>query len=391
MGYLNVLYIQKMINSNGTTGNGRPGSVNDKLCHQFVAQGIIESIPMGIVAFNNHLMITECNKQACDLLVSCNPTNTIAEIIRTSFRKHPVTNWEDQITRAIQKEGSTTFDDITFQKNGSNKTIRIICSPFMANGQSPTEVGGTLLMEDVTAEVKIHEGLASAERLAAVGKLSANVAHELNNPLDGILRYINLAIRVMENSGGSPAVQYLKESRKGLLRMVKIISELLEFSRNSYSAFKEADINKIVEDAVKSMENQAHDNQVRIVRNYQKDLPNIRSGNLFQVFTNLIKNAIDAMGHGGGALEVCTRVAASELIVDFFDTGIGLSPEVQEKLFEPFFSTKEAGKGTGLGLPICKEIIEKYNGHIVAENRQGKGSLFSVCIPLDHTSWERKA
>ncbi|MCF7957741.1 MAG: GHKL domain-containing protein [Phycisphaerae bacterium] len=378
-----------MNNCADKTGNGGSDQLGDGLCHRFVAQSIIESIPIGIVAFNSHLMITECNKQAINLLTTYNSADTIAEIIRTSFRKHPVTNWEDQILRAIHKESSTAFEDITFQGNGSKKTIRIICSPLVVKGQSPTEVGGTLLIEDVTAEVLIHEGLASAERLASVGKLSAKVAHELNNPLDGILRYINLAIRVMENAGGSrPAIQYLNESRKGLLRMVKIISELLEFSRSSYSAFKEADINKIAEDAVKAMENQANDNQVQIIKKYQKGLPNIRSGNLFQVFTNLIKNAIDAMEGQGGVLEVETHLTASELIINFSDEGIGLSQEVQENLFEPFFSTKEAGKGTGLGLAICKEIIEKYNGRIVAQNRQGKGSLFSVCIPLDHTSWE---
>ncbi len=360
--------------------------LNGEPCQRDIAQGIIESIPLGIVAFDSDLKITECNKQACNMLSSYNTTDTIAEIVRTSFRKHHTTNWEDQISQAIQKESPTAFDDITFSRNGLSKTIRIICSSREKADNAQTNIGGTLIIEDVTAEVMMHNDLAAAERLAAVGRLSAKVAHELNNPLDGILRYINLAARVIEGSGESPATSYLNESRKGLLRMVKIISELLEFSRSSYSAFKEADINKIVEDAVKAMENMAIENMVEITREYQKNLPNIRSGNLFQVFTNLIKNSIDSMEDAGGKLEISTYMTESELVIDFSDTGTGLPQEVQEKLFEPFFSTKQAGKGTGLGLAICKDIIEKYNGQIVPENHPETGCTFSVRIPIDRTS-----
>ena len=227
--------------------------------------------------------------------------------------------------------------------------------------------------------------MASAERLAAVGKLAASVAHELNNPLDGILRYINLALRIAEADQQEKLADYLRQSRKGLQRMVQIISELLEFSRSTYSSFQEADINKIVEEAVKTLESQTQENQIEIIRSYSRDMPNIRSGNLFQVFCNLIKNAIDAMG-SGGKLEVTTRCDQYNLFIEFADTGTGLSKEVRDKLFEPFYTTKAPGKGTGLGLAISRDIVERYNGQILADNRPTGGSVFTVFIPLERTS-----
>jgi len=218
-----------------------------------------------------------------------------------------------------------------------------------------------------------------------VGKLAARVAHELNNPLDGILRYINLALRVLEERGETNASRYLQESRKGLLRMVQIISELLEFSRSTYSAMEEADINKIVEDAAQAMEAAAAANHVEVRRHYSPDMPNIRSGNLFQVFCNIIKNACDAMPDGG-TLEITTCCDAHHAIIAFADTGCGLSEEVRKKLFDAFFTTKPTGKGTGLGLAICKDIVERYGGEIHAENRPEGGSIFRVLIPLERTS-----
>jgi len=119
---------------------------------------------------------------------------------------------------------------------------------------------------------------------------------------------------------------------------------------------------------------------IRVLRNYSRRIPQIRNGNMFQVFCNLIKNALDAMPDGG-QLSVSTRLAADNTaVVEFYDTGTGLSAEYGDAIFEPFFTTKDGG--TGLGLAICKDIVEEYHGRLTAENAPGGGSIFTVYLPI---------
>lgn len=242
-------------------------------------------------------------------------------------------------------------------------------------------VGGLLVVEDTTDRTVLEKRLAFYERLAVVGKLAARIAHELNNPLDGILRFVNLALRVKGED--DPARRYLEQARKGLLRMVRIIRELLEFSRSAITAFEHTSINGMVEEAVRSLESQASARGVVIEKTLVEELPNVRSGDLFQVFCNVIKNAIDAMPQGG-RLQITTKFVGNQIRVTFADTGVGILPELMDKIFEPFFTTKDVTEGTGLGLAISKDIVEKYGGTVRVESEVGKGSTFEVSIPVEN-------
>lgn len=225
------------------------------------------------------------------------------------------------------------------------------------------------------------DGAGDAARMASLGRLAARVAHELNNPLDGILRYVNLALRVNQSSGGDARINdYLDKARGGLLRMAQITTGLLEFSRASHAPPEQATINRIIEDAIASMAGRAAETGVSVERHFLAvDLPVARGSNIFQVFCNLIKNALDAMPEGG-RLTATTRSEAGNLVIAIEDTGIGL-PEEADRIFEPFFTTKEAGRGTGLGLAVCREIVERYGGTITAQRRQPRGTAFVVRIP----------
>jgi signal transduction histidine kinase len=346
-----------------------------------LAINLINNMPLGVIIFDINLAITDSNQYAVKILHS---DRNIAQALTAGASPESKINWQKDLAEALTSPKPRTFENISYSKNGVNCLLQIICTP-LTDEKTGAQIGGILLIEDVTTKMAMEKDLASAERLAAVGKLAARVAHELNNPLDGILRYLNLALRLSEQNENPQVSHYLQESRKGLLRMVQIISELLEFSRSTYSSFEDADINKIVEDAVKAMESLAENNQVTVIRNYAPDMPNIRSGNLFQVFCNLIKNAVDAMADGG-TLEITTRCDSHNAIMEFADTGTGIPQPVLKKIFEPFYTTKPAGKGTGLGLAICKDIIERYNGQILAANRQEAGTVFTVTIPLELTS-----
>jgi PAS domain S-box-containing protein len=341
---------------------------------------IVQSLPVGVVAYGPDLRIIEANPYAAKLI-------GLDDYIDKSLAKgtdkagSPGLDWSQQLKEVLSKNQSRTFDNVNYTLNGKMRLLRIVCTPLRTT-DSAESFGGTIVIEDVTEKADTQRQLAGAEKLAAIGQLASRVAHELNNPMDGILRYINLSLRIIEQANLEKPKEYLTQCRQGLMRMVQIVSELLEFSRSSYVFFEYTKIERLIEDAIKTMEPRADACGVRILRNYATDMPKIRSSNLFQVFCNLIKNALDAMPEGG-ELSISTRLAAGNTaVVEFRDTGTGLPTENTEAIFEPFFTTKDKIKGTGLGLAISKDIIERHEGRITAENAAGGGSVFTVYLPV---------
>ena len=344
-----------------------------------LGRSIIKSLPVGVIAFDCDLKIIETNTRAAELV---EPAENIDESLAKGTDENIWQSWTGQLRTAISTGGTLRFDNVSYTRGSRTRILRILCTP-LKQSDADESIGGVIVIEDITERVDIERQLANAERLAAVGKLASKVAHELNNPLDGILRYINLAIRRAEQSNLAKPLDYLQQCRKGLLRMVQITSELLEFSRRTYCAFEYTQIEQIIEESIRAMESRISSANVKIERNYAAGLPKIRSGELFQVFCNLIKNATDVMPDGGKLTISTRRRPDNTAVIEFRDTGSGLPPENPEAIFEPFFTTKGRGKGTGLGLAICKDIVEKYKGRITAENAPDKGSIFRVCIPME--------
>jgi signal transduction histidine kinase len=371
-----------------------------------------ESLHSGLVLFDKRLNLILRN-QTAKVLLPDEPD--ISRLLSNLALESSYEDWGTEL-RKVMDTGLPRRLDVTVHPGGDQPDLYLdIVITQLRNPATGETIGGLLLAEDVTSRAGMERRLAVSERLAAVGKLAARVAHELNNPLDGILRYTNMALRLAEKLDGSPEsvaaqsrghatdpadpvaklIGYLKNAKTGIVRMTEIISSLLEFSRNTPGTFEQATINKIVEDAVAAMEGRAHESNVTVVCNFlQTDMPVVRGSNVFQVFCNLIKNAIEAMPNGG-TLTVTTRLTAADVIVTFEDTGVGLPQEV-DRIFEPFFTTKAPGKGTGLGLAVCKELIEKYSGTITAVNRQPRGAVFTVSIPTPKLAampveqWARK-
>jgi two-component system NtrC family sensor kinase len=357
-------------------------TLNDQSGSGLLGKTIVQSLPIGIIAFDPDLKIIESNPEATKLI-------ELDDYIDRSLAKGTDEKiwlgWTEQLKSAISTGKTCRFNDVGYTSNGKTTLLRIVCTP-LKETKTTKNLGGIIIIEDVTKKVNIQRESANTERLAAVGKLASKVAHELNDPLDGILRYVNLAMRIVEQENLEKPKEYLTQCRKGLMRMVQIVSELLEFSRSTYTPSEYTGIEQIIEDAVKTMVSRADAQNIRILRNYTSGIPQIRSGNLFQVFCNLTKNALDAMPDGG-ELRISTRPAADNTIVaEFSDTGTGLPPENTEAIFEPFFTTKDKGKGTGLGLAICRDIIESYHGRITAENTPDGGSIFTVYLPAKSDS-----
>ena len=256
--------------------------------------------------------------------------------------------------------------------------IVVRCTPFR---DAESGISGVVVQIDETEpHVSPPESTDLSRRLAALGKLAAQVAHELNNPLDGILRYLNLSLRLAADMPESKLQSYLSESRIGVMRMVQVVGDLLEFSRSTNGDFDESGVNEIVEQAIRSStEGQGADGIVITADFQSQSMPTVRGSRLYQVCCNLIRNAIDAMPDGG-RLTLTTGLVDQEVVIRVADTGVGL-PEQPERMFEAFYTTKPSGAGTGLGLAICKDFIEEMGGTIVAVPGSDGGAVFIVRIP----------
>ncbi len=341
-----------------------------------LAESIISSLPVGIIVYDRDLRVCGANAEARRVIVL---DDRVDSSLATGTDERLWGDWREFLLAAIVGGKRGEFNRVKYLSGGRQRLLHIVCIPVKDQGDSVA--GGAVVIEDVTEKAETEHQLAHAERLAAIGKVAGRVAHELNNPMDGILRYINLASRIIEQGNYDKAREYLQHSRDGLMRMMQILGELLEFSRVTYSAFDYATVDKIAADAVRSLESRAEGVNIRIIRDCPHTIGPIKVMSLFQVFCNLIKNAIDAM-EGHGELIITISGSNNMLSVEFRDTGCGFAPEDTERIFEPFYTTKGAGKGTGLGLSICKDIIEKYGGRIIADNAPEGGGIFTVYLPL---------
>lgn len=239
-------------------------------------------------------------------------------------------------------------------------------------------------VEERTKELKeMQAHLIQSEKLASLGKLAAGVAHEINNPLGGILIYSNLLLEDTEKN--SLHYENLKKIVKETSRCKDIVKGLLEFARPREPERSLISINEIVEGSLAIMERQTLFQNIKIKKTYASDLPEIvaDSAQLQQVFMNIILNAAEAMD-GNGLLTISTSLNEDGSCIEaqFSDTGHGIKEEDKIRLFEPFFSTKEVGKGTGLGLAISYSIIQKHRGKIEVQSQIGKGSAFIVKLPV---------
>ncbi|MEW6569931.1 MAG: ATP-binding protein, partial [Nitrospirota bacterium] len=244
------------------------------------------------------------------------------------------------------------------------------------------------ISRDITERKKIEdEQMYNTERLASLGKLTAGVAHELNNPVAIILGFADgLLERVEPNS---KEYEMLKAIERQALNSKRIVENLLGFARYPEKTEYCADVNESLESVVSVVENILITKKITLEKNLAEDLPRVRgdAGHLQQVFMNLITNAAAAMERGG-VLTISTKLNEPSNRVEIFfkDTGHGIKKEYRDKIFEAFFTTKKVGEGTGLGLSVCHGIVTRYGGEITfetvaeEEDRERKGTTFTVSL-----------
>ncbi|HXK11728.1 MAG TPA: ATP-binding protein [Vicinamibacteria bacterium] len=262
--------------------------------------------------------------------------------------------------------------------DGRSLMVNVSVAPFQA---APGERHGTILIvDDVTARVRLEEQLQHAEKMASVGLLAAGVAHEVNTPLAGISSYTQLLRGQIDE--GDPRQQVLEKIEKQSRRAARIINSLLNFSRSSGTEFDRVDVNKVLLDVLSLVEHQLEGSRIRVRRELAPRVPPIRGNEnrIQQVFFNLVLNARDAMPSGGW-LTLRTSADADTVVVEVADTGHGIRREHIKRIYDPFFTTKGIGKGTGLGLSVSYGIVQEHGGAIFVESSPGQGTTFQVALP----------
>lgn len=236
---------------------------------------------------------------------------------------------------------------------------------------------------DITEEQRLQGELVQQEKMAAIGMLAGGVAHEINNPLGGILAFAQLLIR--EFKEGDPVRSDLEEIERAALRCKKIVQDLLDFSRQSSGKVKTAvNMGEMIETVLVFLRRELLSRNVEINVDMPDSLPPILgdSNRLQQVFLNLLTNASHAMPRGG---TITVKGKLSEhndtVTISVSDNGEGIKKEHLSKVFDPFFTTKEPGRGTGLGLSISYRIINDHNGTITVTSKEGEGTEFTIGLP----------
>ncbi len=351
---------------------------------------LIESSVDGIIAADMKGDIFIFNKGA-EALIGYTTEEVIGKIHITKIYPEGVAKEIMRKLRSPEYGGAGKF--IPTQLNVINKfgeEIHVQLSAaliYNGKGQEIASVGiFTDLRPRIMMEKKLQEThlqLVSSEKMASLGKLAAGIAHEINNPLGGILIYSSLMMEDLpeEDPKRGDLARIVQEAG----RCKEIVKSLLEFARQTEPKMEPTDINRAIHDGLFFLVNQALFHNIQIVKKFDSFLPFVRgnASQLKQVFMNIIVNAAEAM-HGSGMLTITTVPAPNRktVYIEFTDTGEGIPEDNLTRIFDPFFTTKEVGKGTGLGLATSYGIVEDHGGKISVRSKVGEGTTFTIELPI---------
>ncbi len=257
--------------------------------------------------------------------------------------------------------------------------LNIAIAPLVSKDQE--RIGRLVIFDDVTDRAELEQRLMQADKLSSIGLLAAGVAHEVNTPLAVISTYAQMLAKQVADDTQKSVI--LDKIAKQTFRASEIVNSLLNFSRTSSTSFGEVKLNRVIQETLSLLEHQLQKTGIQVHTDFDPDLGPIHgnAGKLQQVFLNLILNARDAM-RGGGALEVRTWQEGARARVEVADSGTGIAPEHLHRVYDPFFTTKPARQGTGLGLAVTYGIIQEHGGSIEVSNRPGGGAQFRIELPL---------
>lgn len=345
-------------------------------------ESIVESINVGLMAVDLNGCITRLNS-ALEEIFSITRDDAVGKRVEDLFAEdfadtlHQVLGadgWQLRQTRQIYKLHTAT-------RGGRSLVLNIALAPLSTDSDERT--GALVVFEDVTQRLHLEEQLQQREKLSSIGLLAAGVAHEVNTPLTGVSSYTQMLLNMLPEN--DPKHALLLKVRRQADRATDIVNNLLNFSRTGSAAeFAGVDIHRVLDDTLQLLEPQLRRSQIEIVRDYAEGLPQVHGNSvkLQQVFTNLILNARDSIANGNGRITLATRNGDDDgLLVEIADTGVGIAPDDIVKIYDPFFTTKGVGRGTGLGLAVTYGIVQEHSGHISVSSTPGLGTTFRITLP----------
>jgi PAS domain S-box-containing protein len=350
-----------------------------KLLKEF-NESIIESINVGLLAVNLEGRVTRLNS-ALEHILDLRRDAAVGRLVEELFSE----DFADTLKQVLGKDGwrlkeiRNIYKLHTATRANRALVLNIALAPLQdVQGQT----GALVVLEDVTAKITLEEQLQQREKLSSIGLLAAGVAHEVNTPLTGVSSYTQMLLGMLNEN--DPKHALLQKVRTQAERATNIVNNLLNFSRTgSATEFAEVDVARVLDDTLQLLEPQLRRSQIQIVRSYGKEAPEAyaNAGKLQQVFTNLILNARDAIPDGGQIIVATGTAEDGSLLVEITDTGIGIAPENVAKIYDPFYTTKGVGQGTGLGLAVSYGIVQEHGGHINVDSTPGRGTTFRITLP----------
>ncbi|HEX8136482.1 MAG TPA: ATP-binding protein [Pyrinomonadaceae bacterium] len=344
-------------------------------------ESIVESINVGLLAADLDGYVTHCNS-ALEEMLGLSRDEAIGRKVEDLFAED-----FSETLKQVLGPGQWRLTELrhiyklhTATRVGRPLVLNIALAPLRSD--SDDRMGALVVLEDVTARMRLEEQLQQREKLSSIGLLAAGVAHEVNTPLTGVSSYTQMLLGMLPET--DPKHALLQKVRRQADRASNIVNNLLNFSRTgSATEFTEVDVHRVLDDTLQLLETQLRRNQIEIERCYDPDLPKAlgNPGKLQQVFTNLILNARDAIPDGGRITLFTASTDGETVIVEVADTGIGIAPENVAKIYDPFYTTKGVGRGTGLGLAVTYGIVQEHSGHISVESTPGRGTTFRITLP----------
>jgi len=279
--------------------------------------------------------------------------------------------------------GFVTFESEFKRKDGIEFAVDVSIALMEKESSKPEEKAAILVVRDITHKKELEKSLIFSERLAATGKLAASIAHEINNPLQGIQAHLDVlkeaSMSFEENLDSIDQIKY------GVSQINKIVTQLLDIHRPGEMAKTFINVHDVLNSVVDLLKSKLRKNKIVIKIQYSEKLPGVFASRdqLGQVFLNLILNSIESMPEGG-RLRIQTKTAAKSIEIRFSDTGAGIKKSELKKIFEPFYSTKTDKQGVGLGLSVSYSIIKGHGGDIQVKSKAGAGSTFTIILPVHY-------
>lgn len=338
-------------------------------------QAILRSITSGVITVGPDGSVTTVNV-AAERMLGMSEAEMVPRRIGLLFRDDG--GIDESLMRFLRGQTPKMVTDVRVV-TVDGRTVHAKVAMARMRDPGGRVFGAVVTLEDVSEVRALTDQLIRADRLAAMGELTAGVAHEVRNPL-GIIR---ASVQLVEDPGADPArVQdATRVIKQEIDRLDKVIKALLDFGRPSAPTLRITNVEDVVNDVVLFTRQFAGQAQVEIETVFSAADPTVMADadQLKQVLVNLVSNAVQAMGDGGGTIEVRVWDDDSFVFVSVADTGPGMAPEVLEKVFDPFYSTRDGG--TGLGLTIVHRIIDQHGGRVEVESALGRGTMFTVALP----------